>query len=404
MKKVLILISSFKIGGFSKSLVNFLNCSCKASAVSFTVVSLYPDNFEAKKDVPSTVKVKLIEELKYGKSLYADACLMLQKYNYVLHEYFFRYIKKERLPNKYVRGFSQAKLANLSYKLINDFSFAKDFDLVISWCEGYCNYVLVDKIQADKKVGFIHPNYIEAGFSKKIDYGYLKRMDKIVTISELCCETLKEVFPKLKDRIICVPNNLSKDYYERLSKEYETELDENRLNFVTVNRIDDNSKAVFRLIRIVQRLKTDGYNPIWRIIGDGVDFEAMKTEIKRVGLEENILCLGAMSNPYPYMKNSDLYIQQSYYEGRPVSVDEAMLLGTPALITDYSSAAEQVRDGVDGWIAKNEEEQIYDRIKYLMDNPHVIKEAAENLKQKDFSGFEDCSPMIDMINELTKGS
>ncbi len=404
MKKILILTENFNIGGFSKSLINFLNCSDKYSDLSFTVVSFSPENFEVEKDIPSEVKVVHIEDEKYGKSLFSDMRLMFYKYKYLSREYFFKYVKKEQLPDKYVREFAQAKLMTLSRKLRNDLSFIKDFDLVISWCEGYCNYVLVDKISADKKVGFIHPNYVEAGFSKKIDYSYLKRLDKIITISELCCRTLKEVFPKLKDKIICVPNTLNKDYYERLSKEYETEFDKNRLNLVTVNRIDDKSKAVFRLIRIVQKLKADGYNPIWRIIGDGVDFEAMKAEIQRVGLEENILCLGAMSNPYPYMKNSDLYIQQSYYEGRPVSVDEAMLLGTPALITDYSSAVEQVQDGFDGWIVENEEDKIYDKIRYLMDNPLEIKEATENLKQKDFSGFEDCSSMIDMINELTKES
>lgn len=402
MKKILIMISGFYIGGFTKSLINFLNCIAKYPDISVSVLSLSPENAKIEKDIPNNILVNHINDIQLKSFDLSIVKLKLFKIKYLILEMYYKYIKKINIPNFVVREYAQAKLSCKSHCVKNDFSFVSNYDLVISWTEGYCNYVLVNKTKARKKVGFVHPNYLEAGLSKKIDRRYFMRLDRIVTISSSCCDTLKEVFPEFNNKILCIPNTLYKKYYDKLSDEYEPVLDKNTINILTVNRIDETSKAVFRIVKLMNRLKKDGITAKWYIIGDGDDLPELIKRIKESDLSQNIICVGALNNPYPYMKASDLYIQQSYYEGRPVSVDEAMLLGTPALITNYSSAHEQVTDGVDGWIAENDELKIYEKLKDLLSHPEKIAMARENLKKKDYSKYEDCSAMINMINELTE--
>lgn len=132
----------------------------------------------------------------------------------------------------------------------------------------------------------------------------------------------------------------------------------------------------------------------WYIIGDGEDKEKLLKLVKENGLEDIFILLGARDNPYPYMKNANLFVLQSYYEGRPLVVDEAMIVGTPVLITNYSSSNEQVSDGVYGYIVKNEEIDIYLKLKDIIKNPEQLNVLRRNLEDKDWHKLEDCSVFI----------
>ena len=70
--------------------------------------------------------------------------------------------------------------------------------------------------------------------------------------------------------------------------------------------------------------------------------------IKKNELEDSFILLGKRTNPYPYMKKCDLYVQPSRYEGKAVTVGEAQILGKAVMITNYKTAKSQLNDGVDG--------------------------------------------------------
>ena len=65
------------------------------------------------------------------------------------------------------------------------------------------------------------------------------------------------------------------------------------------------------------------------------------------------------------MKACDLYVQPSRYEGKAVTVTEAQILGKPVMITNYATANSQIRDRVDGYIAKLSIDGIADGIEKL---------------------------------------
>ena len=84
----------------------------------------------------------------------------------------------------------------------------------------------------------------------------------------------------------------------------------------------------------------------WYIIGFGGDEQLIRRNIDRAGMQEHVVLLGKKSNPYPYIKACDLYVQPSRYEGKSVTVREAQILCKPVVVTNYPTAHSQINDGV----------------------------------------------------------
>jgi glycosyltransferase involved in cell wall biosynthesis len=109
-----------------------------------------------------------------------------------------------------------------------------------------------------------------------------------------------------------------------------------------------------------------------------------------------MILLGHQENPYKYMKAADLFVLQSYYEGRPMVVDEAMILGTPVLVSDYGSAHEQIPIGC-GVVVANEESKIYNEIKSLLDNREKLSNYRQNLKLIDASEYKGTKRYVQLL-------
>lgn len=67
-----------------------------------------------------------------------------------------------------------------------------------------------------------------------------------------------------------------------------------------------------------------------------------------------------------------------------MAVTEALFLGLPVLATNYASAAEQIRHGVDGLIVENTQEGICHGIRTLVENPDLLGKLALGAKTRSF--------------------
>lgn len=381
-------------GGFSKSLINFLLCAQSHKEVSFDILFLDDEIMELEKDLPNNVDIIRVKNELYRVNFLNRLKLFYHKCKYVFFEKFYRIIYKSNIDAKYVTEYAQFKNLIRAKSLVYDFNFTRDYDSVISWQECYCNYVLSEVIPPNYKIGFIHPNYLEAHFNKNIDKISLKKLDKIVTISKSCFYTLCEVFPEFSEKIVYIPNRLNYLNLENKSNEYNPDIDNSFFNILTVARVVDHDKAVFRIVDLSEKLHKNGFNFKWYVIGNGSDFDEMKRRIAEKGLTERVVSLGENLNPCPYMANVDLFVMQSHREGRPVAVDEALLLGTPVLITEYSSAHEQVTEGETGWIVKDDFDSIYNKLSDILTNKAIIDEVKSKVNNINKHAYEDCSLLI----------
>lgn len=96
---------------------------------------------------------------------------------------------------------------------------------------------------------------------------------------------------------------------------------------------------------MVAYLKNHGIAFRWYLVGDGKLRPEIERKCAKYGVSDDVVFLGTMPNPYPYLKQADLYVQTSVHEGFCITLAEAKVFGLPIISTDCAGAHEQL-DGV----------------------------------------------------------
>ena len=263
--------------------------------------------------------------------------------------------------------FSRAKQTDLPDEL------KREFDIAISTAEFFCNNVVAMKIKAKKKVAWIHPDYKALNVDVEFDREVLDKFDLIAVVSKSNQLHVSEMMPDIKEKVVYIPNLLNFNEIKKLSKKEPSEYYVKQgLRVVTVCRLDNSSKRLDRIVEICRCLKEKGVNFQWYIIGSGDDEKMIRRLIIENKIENCLFLLGGRENPYPYIKYADVFVMTSQYEGRPIAVDEALFLRCPVIVTNYSSAVEQV-DLRWGAIVENTDEKCIDEIVRLLDSHKIVQ-------------------------------
>ena len=147
-----------------------------------------------------------------------------------------------------------------------------------------------------------------------------------------------------------------------------------KLHAVVVARLNDKTKGLLRLINAVARLRAEGADISLSIVGGGDDFEMLQEAIKNKNAYGYITLHGQQMNPYPYIKNADLLVCSSYYEGFNLTVAEALVLETPALSAECAGPCEILDNGKYGMLVENSEEGLYNGLKQFAEHPEKLEE------------------------------
>lgn len=135
----------------------------------------------------------------------------------------------------------------------------------------------------------------------------------------------------------------------------------------------------------------------WYIIGYGGDEALIRRRIEEAQMEDYVIILGKRTNPYPYIKACDIYVQPSRYEGKSVTVREAQMLGKPVIVTNYATAKSQVRHGIDGVIVPMDNEGCAQGIAEFILNAQLQARITSYLKVHDYGNEEEIEKLYDMI-------
>ena len=99
-----------------------------------------------------------------------------------------------------------------------------------------------------------------------------------------------------------------------------------------------------------------------------------------MGIDDCFHLEGYTSDPMSKLAEADLSALLSDYEGLPNTIYESFLCGTPVFATNVGSVAEQIQDGVNGWLVENDTEAILNKLRQVLTNPSLLAQASLNLK------------------------
>ncbi|SUP15725.1 putative Glycosyltransferase SypP [Vibrio mimicus] len=91
---------------------------------------------------------------------------------------------------------------------------------------------------------------------------------------------------------------------------------------------------------LIKSMSDLGDNYCLIIAGNGEDRENLNTIINNMDLDDRVLLIGHVEEPYKYMSEDDVCVFPSRSEGFPLSIIEAMLMGKKPLVTDIGPFVE----------------------------------------------------------------
>ncbi|WP_434798698.1 glycosyltransferase [Terrisporobacter vanillatitrophus] len=386
MKKVLISSFDMEIGGVERSLISMLdNFDYDNYDVDLMLYSHSGDLFNLLPKKPKllkedkkykTFRLSIAETIKSGNIDIAISRLLarskakkegyknnLEDYGYIQMQYMWKYCLRF-LPQK-----------------------EKYYDIAISYL--WPHYFVADKVNADTKIAWIHTDFSKLDTDVDIDLSMWDKFDYIAAVSEDCKNAFLNKYPSLREKVTVIENITSPHFVRKLAEEKIDDLvvEEDVFKVISVGRYSE-AKGFDNAIKALRILHDRGYTNIkWYIIGYGGDEELYRNLIKENNLEDSFILLGKKTNPYPYMKNCDIYAQPSRYEGKAVTVTEAQILGKPVMLTNYTTAYSQVKDMVDGYITDLSIEGIADGIEYLNLNSDLRKSMSSYCQKTDYSNY-----------------
>lgn len=260
-----------------------------------------------------------------------------------------------------------------------------DYDIEVAYLE--CGPTKIISSSTNKKavkIAWVHCDLEKKeGFVKSISKSkkYYKKFDKVVCVSQNVKQSFERLFGKEPESVVLYNVNDEREIIEKANllspfqRRSEGEL------LVAVGRLT-RQKGFDRLIEACRMLQDEDYRfELW-ILGEGPERENLEMMIRKYHLENRITLWGFVENPYPCIKQADILVCSSRYEGLSTVVTEGMILGKAIVTTACTGMDELLGDSEFGVITENNEEALCEGIKMFLYKPEIIKEFSEKVKLK----------------------
>ena len=389
-----ILVASFdlEIGGVERSLISMLN---NFDFKSYTVdLMLYSHTGEFMKLLPN--KANLLVESKAYKTFRMPVLDVIKSGQLSLA---FSRLLAKYLANKNhssENGYKQMQyMWKYSVPLLPKQS--KKYDVAISYL--WPHYFVAEKVDAEIKIAWIHTDFSTVETDIELDVKMWSKFNYIVAVSDECKHAFISKYSELEDRVIVMENITTPELINTLANEEADNpmVEDDRFKIITVARLSY-AKGIDSAVKALKMLNDRGYKNIcWYVVGYGGDEQQIKDLIEENNLTDQFILLGKKINPYPFIKEADLYVQPSRYEGKAVTVVEAQVLSKPVLITNYPTAKSQVKDGFDGSICELSVKGIADGIEKLYLDSQMREQLVTNCKDTVFSNLNELNKLYSLI-------
>lgn len=394
MKNILFVLDSLTCGGAEKSLISLLN-SIDYKKYNVDLL-LFKRGGEFERFLPG--KVNLLEVPEYFKFLNGEYQGSIKNKAMYLSKRL-RVSLRLRINNR-----SKYKIHSeqIVYKCINNSlnNINKNYDIAVAYSQGLPTYFVAEKVNAKKKLAWINCNYIRTMYDKDFDNKFYNKIDKIIVVSNFIYDSMSKMKYGYKNKLkiildIVDPKLILDMGLEDGAKELK---ENNDFKILTVGRLAT-VKGYDLAVKTARLLKNNNLKFKWFIIGEGPERKEIEELIQRYDVENEVILLGAKSNPYPYMRECDLYVQTSRKEGFGLTVIEAKILKNVIVATKFDTVNELLTNNVDGIIVDKDENSIYEGIKKVINKSDFYNEIKSNVdKIKPYNSINEINKFYEEIS------
>lgn len=272
------------------------------------------------------------------------------------------------------------------------------YDIAISYAQGVPTFYVAEKINAKRKFAWVNNSFRINEADKRFYRNFYDEYTNIVTVSGSAKEIFLETFPiyNNKVKVIYDINNYAIiSSMSELGKGYQDSFD--GLRILTIGRLDY-LKGYDIAIKACKKLKEIGIEFRWYALGKGPLETEIKELIKLYNLQENFVLLGVETNPYPYIKNTDVYVQTSRSEGFGLAIAEARMLNVPVVTTKFDAVFNQMTDKKNGLVVEMNPESVCEGILKLIENQDLREGIIKYLSTEKKGNVEEIEKFYQLIS------
>lgn len=259
-----------------------------------------------------------------------------------------------------------------------------EWDVAIAYQQGLPTYLVANKVKAKHKLAWINVDIFKAGYNVVFNLRHLNEMDHVIAVSQTLSSMIAKHMTAIAPKLVTILDVLNPRLITTLADaETPPDLPNHDMGscplLVTVARVSP-QKNYLLAVETASALRTKGIDFHWIFVGDGPDMPKVKSRIDELKLNDIVIPIGVRTNPYPYMKACDVYVQTSSFEGFGLTVGEAKILHKPIVSTNFTVVTNQLTDGKNGLIAEMNPEALSTAIIKMLKDNDLRKRMVDNLK------------------------
>lgn len=259
----------------------------------------------------------------------------------------------------------------------------RKYDIEIAFLEGNPTLLLSHRKTEALKISWIHNDLKKHRvLSIKTEKKSYSKIDKIICVSNDAKKSINYLYPELKAKIEVIYNPIPKEEILKNGLKESNIYSSEKVNLITVGRLNK-QKGYDILLKTHNELLKEGLDYNLYILGEGEERKELEQYIKDNNIEKNTFLLGFKENPYPYIKEADIFISSSRYEGYPLVICEAICLEKPIIATKCTGPNEILEDGKYGLLAEVENvESLKENMKKLILSEELRKKYSKLSKER----------------------
>lgn len=366
-KKILFLINTLRDGGAEKILVDIVN-------------HLDPNKYD--------IEVRLI----YNRGVYIDRLNSNIRLTFIAGK-----------PGTFCSKLISRMLPRLSSELLHRLFIRDTYDIEVAFLEGYATKIVAGAPNGIKKLAWVHCDVTKTEWINgvyKTDIGFsncYRKIDEVICVSESVKEAFIKRFGVVTQLTVKYNPVDDKKIRELAMKEISLHPKSNSITLIAIGRMAYPKRFIRLLMAVNNLLKQDYQLELW-LLGEGEEREVLETFVYKQGIQNFVIFAGYQKNPYPYIRQADLYVCSSIYEGFSTAATEALVLGIPVLTTDVSGMREMLGDSEYGLITENDDIAFEKGLRKLLDHPELLEHYRKMAQKR--SGYFEMENRLKEIEEL----